>query len=181
MGDGALENNVTGNANTAVGHYALRNDTVGGANSAFGVSALGGFGLGYYNVAVGYRAGLSTNGSSNVLIQSEGLAGESNVLRIGHGTGVSGRFLDKVFVHGIQGRTVADGSGATVFVDGNSRLGTKSCGTYVPASICPLGNNSNGPACDAVPPGSFCESDGECGTNGSLDNCGIAEWYLRTD
>jgi len=53
------------------------------------------------------------------------------------------------------------------------------CGTLVAASVCPLGA-ADGPTCDAVPVGSFCEGDGECSTNPNLDNCGGFDWYFKS-
>lgn len=55
-----------------------------------------------------------------------------------------------------------------------------SCGTLVAASSCPVGSAADGPKCDTIPVGSFCEGDGECGTDPALDNCGSSDWYLRT-
>ena len=57
------------------------------------------------------------------------------------------------------------------------------CGVFIPATICPIGA-ADGPTCDKVPVGAFCEGDGECGTNINLDNCTatglLYDWYLRT-
>ena len=52
------------------------------------------------------------------------------------------------------------------------------CGTLVPAVTCPLGAGE-GPNCNDIPVGSFCEADGECGTSPTLDNCGVFDWYFR--
>jgi len=53
------------------------------------------------------------------------------------------------------------------------------CGTLVPALVCPIGP-ADGPRCNTIPVGAFCESDAECGTNPLLDNCGTFDWYFRT-
>ena len=53
------------------------------------------------------------------------------------------------------------------------------CGTLVPALVCPIGP-ADGPRCDEIPVGAFCEADAECGTNPLLDNCGTFDWYFRT-
>lgn len=49
---------------------------------------------------------------------------------------------------------------------------------------CPVGDY-DGPSCDEVPPGSFCEynttDDISGGLDDNLDNCGVFDWYLRTD
>lgn len=51
------------------------------------------------------------------------------------------------------------------------------CGTYVAASICPIGA-TDGPNCDKVPAGSFCEGDGECFTS-DVNNCGGFDWFYK--
>ena len=55
-------------------------------------------------------------------------------------------------------------------------LGQDSCGTLfeVQASACPFSTappNELLPACDDAPNNSFCEGDGECETDISLNNC----------
>lgn len=57
---------------------------------------------------------------------------------------------------------------------------TRPCGTYEVAEIFPVGC-VQGPNCDEVPPGAFCEGDGECGTDDGLNNCSGTDWYFRTD
>ncbi|HUP23717.1 MAG TPA: hypothetical protein VNB06_12350 [Thermoanaerobaculia bacterium] len=118
-------------------------------------------------------------GNSNILINSPG-HDESNTLRIGRGTGTGTRQLNRAFIHGIAESTLT--SGTAVFVhEVTSELGTRSCGLYVAAAVCPIaGASPNGPKCNAVPAGSFCEGDGECGTSQGLDNCGTGDWYIRT-
>jgi hypothetical protein len=177
-GNEALRSNTEGGWNTANGGHALGANTTGIGNTAVGSSALSQNSTGSFNSALGQSAGSRTTGSSNILINNLGEAGESNVLRIGDGTGTGDRELEGAFIHGIRDRSV--GNGAVVFVGGSSKLGTKSCGSYQPADVCPLGS-SDGPKCDSVPPGSFCEGDGECGTNADLDNCALVDWYLRTE
>lgn len=56
-------------------------------------------------------------------------------------------------------------------------------GTFVAANVCPIGN-VDGPPCDEVPVGSFCEWDSSNDTptlDNSLDNCDIWDWYFRTE
>jgi hypothetical protein len=56
------------------------------------------------------------------------------------------------------------------------------CGSYraVAATQCPVATNL--PNCDDVPAGAYCEADGECGLNQSLNNCNPGGWdiYIRT-
>lgn len=72
---------------------------------------------------------------------------------------------------------------ATANIDGSKiQLGAGTTSTdFVPAAICPIGN-VDGPPCDEVGPGSFCEWDsftGPAGLDGVLDNCGSFDWYFR--
>ncbi len=55
--------------------------------------------------------------------------------------------------------------------------------TFVAANVCPVGD-TDGPRCDEVPVGSFCEWDTGHDTpslDNSLDNCGAFDWYFRTE
>lgn len=103
-GRDALNANTTGNGNTASGTAALLNNTTGSNNTASGYFALAANTTGTNNIAVGKNAGnLLTTGSNNIAIGHTGVAGESNVIRIG--TSQTDTFLAGV-IHG-------DGSGLT--------------------------------------------------------------------
>jgi hypothetical protein len=52
------------------------------------------------------------------------------------------------------------------------------CGTYVAVTTCPIVGNL--PNCNDVPGGGICEGDGECGTDGNLNNCGAFDVYIRS-
>jgi len=82
----ALFSNTTGNHNTADGDNALVHTTTGILNTAIGAHALDQNVTGSSNVALGFQAGLTITGSGNVCIGENilGLAGESNVTRIGN-------------------------------------------------------------------------------------------------
>jgi hypothetical protein len=82
----ALLSNTTGNHNTADGDNALVHNTIGIFNTAIGAHALDNNVTGSSNVALGFQAGFSVTGSGNVCIGQNivGLAGESNVTRIGN-------------------------------------------------------------------------------------------------
>ena len=99
-----LNSNTTGDNNAASGYAAMSLNSSGGLNSAFGTAALqrnttgsynaalGALSLiehtGNYSTAIGYNAGgNSTTGSNNIYIGANvaGVAGESNVTRIGTG------------------------------------------------------------------------------------------------
>lgn len=82
----ALFSNTTGNHNTADGDNALVHATTGSLNTAIGAHALDKNVTGSSNVALGFQAGFNITGSGNVCIGQNilGLAGESNVTRIGN-------------------------------------------------------------------------------------------------
>jgi len=82
----ALLSNTTGNHNTADGDIALVHNTTGSLNTAVGGHALNQNITGSSNVALGFQAGFNITGNGNVCIGQNivGLAGESNVTRIGN-------------------------------------------------------------------------------------------------
>ena len=82
----ALLSNTTGNHNTADGDNALVHNTTGTLNTAVGGHALDQNITGSSNVALGFQAGFNITGNGNVCIGQNilGLAGESNVTRIGN-------------------------------------------------------------------------------------------------
>jgi len=95
-----LFNNTEGNQNTANGFNALYDNTTGRGNTA-----------------VGYQAGRNlTTGDNNIDIGNEGVAAESNTIRIGtQGTQAA------TFIAGIAGTGV---SGTAVKITASGQLGT---------------------------------------------------------
>lgn len=89
---------------------------------------------------------------------------------------------------------VSDGCSGNSYLTSINQDGTVECSTlpsdpgncsskdFKEANVCPVGN-SDGPDCDNVPVGSFCEGDTtDCSSlNNGLDNCGSFDWYMRTD
>ena len=82
----ALLSNTTGNHNTADGDNALVHNTTGIFNTAIGAHTLDQNITGSSNVALGFQAGFNITGTGNVCIGENivGVAGESNVTRIGN-------------------------------------------------------------------------------------------------
>ena len=117
-GSNSLYSNTTGAYNTATGDSALYSNTTGLNNTANGLKSLYSNTTGTNNIAVGYLAGhVVTTGSNNIDIGNEGVAGESNTIRIGTlGTQTA------TYIAGIMGRTVP--MGMPVFVNANGQLGT---------------------------------------------------------
>ena len=130
-GFNALALNTTGGFNTATGRDALFQNTTGEGNTASGAFALNS-NTGSYNIAIGFGAGSNlTTGSNNIDIRHEGVAGESNTIRIGtQGTHTA------TYIAGISGTTVA--KSAAVFIDSNGRLGTKTSSQRFKDEIKPM-------------------------------------------
>ena len=127
----ALYGNTTGDSNTANGRNALINNTTGSGNTANGVDALYSNTTGNNNVALGNSAGgFLTTGDNNIVIFNDGVAGESNHIRIGSvGTHTS------TFIAGISGVAVA---GAAVKVNANGQLGVAPSSERFKAEIKPM-------------------------------------------
>jgi len=119
-GANALQSNTTGGGNVANGGFALSSNTTGSNNVAEGFDALF-HTTGSSNIGIGLAAGSNlTTGSNNIDIGNEGVAGESNTIRIGtQGDRVPGQ--TRTFIAGINGVTVR---GTAVFVNANGQLGT---------------------------------------------------------
>ena len=118
-GFAALSLNVNACCNTADGTNALFLST-GSGNTAVGFFALSNITAGSDNVAVGQSAGdhltESDNNNIDIGFGVEGVAGESNTIRIGNND------ITDTFIRGVSGTTIA--SGATVLVASNGHLGT---------------------------------------------------------
>jgi trimeric autotransporter adhesin len=120
-GGQALFGNTTGSFNTANGVEALLANTTGDNNTATGVSALHNDTTGSNNIALGFQAGFNlTTGSCNIDIGNNGLAGESNTIRIGTVGGQRGCGQTATFIAGIIGSPIA---GPTVHISGTGQLG----------------------------------------------------------
>jgi trimeric autotransporter adhesin len=120
VGDFTLVNNHIGIENTAVGSAALNRST-GDNNTAIGFHALYLLTGGDNNIAVGALAGGGTvlgTGSNNIDIGNQGVANESDTIRIG----VQGT-QTKTFIAGISGTPL--GLGVAVGVNVNGQLGVK--------------------------------------------------------
>jgi hypothetical protein len=155
FGYDALNADTTGANNSAFGFYALLDVTTGAANAAVGYESLRSIQAGNYNTAVGdftlpvllsgstnialgYGAGRTYTGSEskNILIGSDGLAGDSSVIRIGSSN------QTKAFIAGISGVTSA--SGSAVFINTAGQLGTVTSSKRFKEDIVDMGDASQG-------------------------------------
>jgi len=114
----ALVFNTTGNFNMADGYVALANNTSGNNNTGVGYFALLNNTTGNQNIALGNFAGSNlTTGNNNIDIGNQGVANESNTIRIGTiGTHTA------TYIAGVMGKTTP--RGVPVFINANGQLGT---------------------------------------------------------
>ena len=117
---------MSGTHNTALGYASMAAATSLINSIALGYQALSqGTLTGSYNIGIGYNVGSAYAGaeSSNILIANDGVAAESNTIRIGtQGAGVNQQ--NTTYIAGIFGSTVDAGSGTAVFIDNTGLLGT---------------------------------------------------------
>jgi hypothetical protein len=149
----ALVNNV-GGANTAVGSDALASNTNGNENTAIGVGALAANQAGNINTAVGFQALLNNNGTDNIAVGSQagqalttgsnnidigndGVAGESETIRIGDPSTFPGTVT---YIAGIHGHTAS--GGIAVYVNADGQLGTATSSARFKDEIRPMSETS---------------------------------------
>lgn len=116
MGQSAGSGVLTNNDTTAIGDSCIRQAT-GGGNTALGSGVAQGLLSGTNNLLLGLNSGSTYTGaeSSNILLDSAGVVGESNVTRIGTSQ-------TQFFAAGISGVTVA--ASVAVLIDANGQMGT---------------------------------------------------------
>ena len=118
-GSQTLELNTTGNYNTANGYAALFSNTTGSSNVALGFEASENITTGSNNIAIGNSAGINlTTGSNNIDIGNQGIADESNTIRIG----TQGTQTD-TYVAGVW-QAIVTGTASSVRVNSSGKLGT---------------------------------------------------------
>lgn len=102
---------TTSSQNTLIGNNSGNLITTGtGNNCAFGFQTINQLQTGSFNCVAGYQAGTNytSTESNNILLNNAGTLGESNVLRIGSGTGTGSQQLSEAFISGINGVTSAN-------------------------------------------------------------------------
>jgi hypothetical protein len=147
-GSGALFSNTNGGQNTAVGRQALPSNGTGTQNTAVGWAALFNNITGSGNIALGSFAGFNlTTGDNNIDIGNEGVAAESNTIRIG-----TPATHTATFIAGISGTPIG-GGGSTVRVNANGQLGTTPSSARFKQNIKPMDTASE--AIHALKPVTF--------------------------
>lgn len=123
VGSSALVSNTGGFLNTAIGEDVMPKNTSGSRNVAVGDTALEFLVSGSNNIAIGEGGGADLTGSesNNIEIGDIGVVGESNVIRIGSGSG-GVNVHTAAFIGGISGATSA--AGIAVLVNSSGQLGT---------------------------------------------------------
>lgn len=122
VGNLSLRSSVTDTNNTAVGASTMVSLNGGSSNTAIGFGSGSGVTSGSFNTYLGIESGQNSTGadSSDIYINNDGTPGESNVLRIGAGTGTGNEQLNKAFISGINGISVI---GTAVLVSSSDQLG----------------------------------------------------------
>jgi hypothetical protein len=147
LGFQALVFNDEGFSNTAVGRDALFFNGTGKNNTAIGWGTLSNAFGSNNNIAVGYQAGISTDGSDNILMGHPGFGGESKTIRIGPGTGAvipPDPAYTRTFIAGIRGVTTGASDAVSVMIDSNGQLGTISSSRRFKDDIRDMGEASDG-------------------------------------
>lgn len=114
---------LTGDNNIGIGYQSSINLGAAHDNIAIGTNSLA-ITDGVYNCCIGSGSGGNYTGSesSNILLNNNGTLAESNVLRVGSGTGSGNQQLAKAFISGINGVNV--GSVASVVSISGDQLGS---------------------------------------------------------
>lgn len=129
LGWNAFNAGNTNSGSTGIGAYALNADASGSDNTSIGCQSLISLNGGGGNIALGFQAGNAYTSieSSNIVIGSFGVLGESNVTRIGT-QGSGGGQQDQCFIAGINGNTVANTNFVTIDTI-TGQLGTSAIAT----------------------------------------------------
>ena len=119
----------SGQNNTIIGQGSAFNAATGAQNTVVGQNALFNCAGGSNNVILGCIAGnnYTSTESNNIILgySNSGTIAESNVLRIGSGTGTSGGQLNTAYISGINGNTLVSPNYVTIDAITN-QLGTVS-------------------------------------------------------
>ena len=112
IGTGALSTSVNGTRNTIIGNTSGSSILGGTDNNVLGQASLNSLTTGSYNLILGSATGRTyiSSESSNILLNNSGTVTESNVLRIGAGTGTGSQQISTAYISGIAGGVLSAGS-----------------------------------------------------------------------
>jgi hypothetical protein len=150
IGNQCLEGLTTGDENVIVSPGGARYMTTASSNTGlgWGVYTDGTANLGpisgKFNIALGVNTGSALRGaeSNNIYLNTNGVATESNVLRIGATTGSGDQQLAASYIAGIRGVTTGQNNAIAVLIDSNGQLGTVSSSARVKENIKDMGSAS---------------------------------------
>lgn len=143
LGTQAIQTANTGDSNTAIGFESLFSATGPSSNVCLGYASLYALLTGSNNAAIGTNAGINYLGSesNNVLINSNGVVNENNVLRIGTGTGTGVQELNAAYISGINGVNVSSSTARVVTMTaGSDQLGTATITAGSGITVTPTAN-----------------------------------------
>lgn len=85
IGGSSMSSHTGGGNNTSIGSFALFAKTKGDSNTALGANCLQNITTGSGNIGIGSSCGslYTTSESNNILIRNQGIAGDSQVMRLG--------------------------------------------------------------------------------------------------
>jgi hypothetical protein len=149
LASAALSSLTSGHSNTAIGWSSGISITTGIFNVSLGDTSFynpAAACTGSYNLILGSGTGTNytTSESSNILLNHAGVVAESNVLRIGNGTGTSTKQLNNAFISGINGNTSTSPAVVTINTS-TDQLGTATftlAGSWAP--VLAFGGASSG-------------------------------------
>jgi hypothetical protein len=123
---------TTGSENTSGGYDSALRLTTGSFNSIFGNAAAPELTTGSFNLIAGQSGGVNytSSESSNICLASNGVTGESNVIRLGTQGSGDGQ-QNKCFIAGIAGNTVANQELVTI----NSATGQMGVASFVGSPV----------------------------------------------
>jgi hypothetical protein len=115
-GSDALFANTAGSGNTANGASALLHNRTGSGNTGIGNGALFSNIGGSNNIALGDLGGADLTGDNNIVIGNQGVAGESNTIRIGTEGTQKKTFIAGISTTGVMGPAVKISSSGQIGV-----------------------------------------------------------------
>jgi len=152
IGNAAGNLSVSGTQNVGIGQSCLSNLAGGNSNTAIGSASGNALLTGTGNILVGNSSGQNYNGaeSSNIVVGvNAAVNGESNVLRIGGGTGAGSFQQNLAFISGITGSTpVSANSPQVVLADTTDNISVVADPT--PGFVL-TSNSPNAPTFQAAP------------------------------
>lgn len=124
VGPQSLQSSVSDTNNIGIGFESLFTLNGGSNNLGLGSFAMYSLMSGNYNVGIGSNSGVAyvSSESSNILINSSGVVGDNNILRIGNATGTDPQSINAAYICGIDGTNV--GNVSKVVTMASDQLGT---------------------------------------------------------